>query len=299
MVTSSSTAYSRRAAPVREQALAALYVHRAAETDQLRRLLNPPPELKYLRYCLGDLRRQGLLRGVRRAHHPSIWSLTKEGTQIVSTWPEFAAQQRARRHTVLGARTAHTLAVTRTALAFVEDARRRGDEVTSTDWTPEVAHPIRDGATGGDRALIADALLRYTRIEPARAMLRAFVEVDRATESSERLASKIITYARFHDHVPISGRRTVVDTSGMRAWQRTYPVFPRLLFVLTGLDRRVLLNRVADLRAMVQEHPSAARFAMDVPVGAAILEDLEEHGASAPVWWPLQGPAVRTSWMDL
>ncbi|MFH8569572.1 hypothetical protein [Streptomyces sp. NPDC017993] len=32
---------------------------------------------------------------------------------------------------------------------------------------------------------------------PTRALLRAFVEVDRATESSERLASKVITYARF------------------------------------------------------------------------------------------------------
>ncbi|ANZ13369.1 Replication-relaxation [Streptomyces noursei ATCC 11455] len=299
MFTSSPTAFSHRPTPVREQALAALFVHRAAETDQLRRLLSPPPELRYFRHCLRDLQRQGVLSSVKRAHHPSVWSLTKDGAHLVANWPEFAGQRRVRRHTALGARTAHTLAVTRTALAFVEDARRRGDEVTPLDWSPEVAHPVRDGAGDGDRALIADALLRYTRTAPTRAMLRAFVEVDRATESSERLASKVITYARFHNHVSVSGRREVADVSGMRAWQRTYPVFPRLLFVLTGAGRKALLHRVADLRALVREHPATARFAEEVPSGAAVLEELETQGASAAVWWPLDDRVGRRSWMEL
>ncbi|MEK2479119.1 replication-relaxation family protein [Streptomyces noursei] len=298
MPTPSSTASSRHAAPVREQALAALFVHRAAETEQLRRLLAPPPELRYLRRCLRDLRGLGLVHSVTRAHCPSVWSLTDQGARNVASWPEFAGR-RLRRHTTMGARSAHTLAVTRTACAFIEDARRRGDEVTASDWTPEVAHPIRDGAGDGDRALIADALLRYTRTAPTRAMLRAFVEVDRANESSERLASKVITYARFYDHVPVAGRRSAANLSGMRAWQRTYPVFPRLLFVLTGAGRQALLHRVADLRAMVCEHPSTERFAQDVPVGAALLEELEELGASAPVWWPLDGRTGRCSWMEL
>lgn len=294
----STPASRRRAAPVREQALVALFVHRAAETEQLCRLLTPPPELIYLRRCLRDLREQGLVRSVGQAHHPHVWCLTPHGARNVMSWPEFAGR-RYRRHTVLGARSAHTLAVTRTALAFIEDARRRGDEVTASDWTPEVVHPIRDGAGDGDRALIADALLRYTRVAPERAMLRAFVEVDRATESSERLASKVIAYARFHNHVPVAGRRTAVDVAGLHSWQRTYPVFPRILFVLTGVGRQGLLHRVADLRAMVCEHPLTDQLAAEVPLGAAVLEELEEHGPSAPVWWPLGNESNRCSWMEL
>ncbi|MFF7415622.1 replication-relaxation family protein [Streptomyces lydicus] len=293
-----STTSFHRAAPVREQALAALFVHRAAETEQLRRLLTPPPGLQYLRRCLRDLQQRGLVHGIRRAHHPSLWSLTDQGAQDVATWPEFAGRH-PRRHTALGTRSAHTLAVTRTALTFMEDARRRGDEVTAVDWTPEVAHPIRDGSGDGERALIADALLRYTRVQPTRALLRAFVEVDRATESSERLASKVITYARFHRNSPVGPRGTATDTSGLLAWQRSYPVFPRLLFVLTGAGPRALAQRVADLRALVCEHPLTERFADEVPTGAAVLEEMEERGPAAPVWWPLDGRPGRCSWMDL
>ncbi|PNE43419.1 replication-relaxation family protein [Streptomyces noursei] len=283
---------------VRAQVLACLFQHRAATTDQLQRMLCPAPHPEYLRQVLRTLRGAGLAESYYRRRRPSVWFLTSTGRSSVVTWPEFRGR-RVSRLDPSHARGAHTLAVTRTALAFIEDARRRGDEVTSSDWVPEVAHPIRDGAGHGDRALIADALLRYTRTAPTRAMLRAFVEVDRATESSERLAAKVITYARFFDHVPVVGRHSAADPSGMRAWQRTYPVFPRLLFVLTGAGRQALLNRVADLRVMVREHPSTARFAEDVPVGAAVLEELEEQGASASVWWALDGRSGRCSWMEL
>jgi hypothetical protein len=48
------------------------------------------------------------------------------------------------------------LAVTETALAFVEDARRRGERCQPLDWLPEVHHPI-----GNDKAVIPDTLLYY------------------------------------------------------------------------------------------------------------------------------------------
>ncbi|MGY1495073.1 hypothetical protein ACW4TU_00210 [Streptomyces sp. QTS52] len=57
------------------------------------------------------------------------------------------------------------------------------------DWIPEVHHPI-----GSGEAVIPDALL-YCLRGPADAdngsMLRAFVEVDRATMGPERLAAKL------------------------------------------------------------------------------------------------------------
>ncbi|WAZ27366.1 hypothetical protein STRCI_008588 [Streptomyces cinnabarinus] len=37
------------------------------------------------------------------------------------------------------------------------------------------------------------------------------------------------------------------------------------------------------------QHPLVAALARDVPLAAAVLEDIEEHGPSAPVWTPLTG----------
>ncbi|MFJ3714100.1 replication-relaxation family protein [Streptomyces sp. NPDC090053] len=288
--------------PVREQVLAVLLQHRAATTVQLRSLLNvPPPHPETLRQCLRTLRTAQLVTSVDRAHHPSVWSLSTRGRATVTAWPQF---QNARRYrgTAGGLRSVHTLTVTRAALAFLEDARARGDEFTALDWTTEVSHSVRDGASDGERALIADALLRYTRAGEQRSMLRAFVEVDRATMSSEQLATKLITYARFHAAPAVlPGRRhtgTVTFTS-MPPWQRSYPVFPRTLFILTGAGPRALSQRIADLRAMVRQHPMVSAFAHEVPLGAAILEDIEEQGASAAVWTPLGERSVRCGWLDL
>ncbi|WP_306432477.1 replication-relaxation family protein [Streptomyces sp. A1136] len=96
--------------------------------------------------------------------------------------------------------------------------------------------------TGGEDRLIADAVLHYTATRPRRLQYRAFVEIDRATMSSERLARKLITYARFHDYTPqpIGRRGTVADQAAMLAWQRTYPRFPRILFILTGAPHYLL-----------------------------------------------------------
>ncbi|MFF7705264.1 MULTISPECIES: replication-relaxation family protein [Streptomyces] len=286
---------------MREQILSVLAVHRAATTTQLNQLLTPSPDTYHLRHCLRDLHSKGLVHSQARAHHPNIWSLTGPGLQTVLTWPQFQGRRPYRAGAAISAmRSSHTLTVTRTALAFLNDAHARGDEFGAMDWMTEVAHPIRDGSAGGERALIADALLRYTRTSPTRALLRAFVEVDRATESSERLASKVITYARFHSHVPVAGRREAGgDPTGLRPWQRSYAVFPRLLFVLTGAGPRALAQRVADLRAMVCEHPLTEQFAEEVAVGAAVLEEMEERGPSAAVWWPLDGRPGRCSWMEL
>ncbi|AVZ70915.1 hypothetical protein SLUN_00150 [Streptomyces lunaelactis] len=291
----------RQRVPVREQALAILFQHRAADTGQLRRLIEPPPHPETMRQCLRALRTAQLVVSHDRAHHSSIWSLTEQGRTAVTLWPQFKGARRYR-GSEAGLRSVHTLTVTRAALAFVEDGRARRDECSALDWTTEVAHPVRDGAAAGERTLIADALLRYTRTEN-RCLLRAFVEVDRTTESSEQLASKLITYARFHASPAASPSRRRTAASGgvgvLPPWQLSYPVFPRLLFVLTGAGPLWLGQRIADLRAMVRQHPLVGQMAEAVPLGAAVLEDLEERGASAPVWTPLghrQGPC---SWMDL
>lgn len=133
-----------------------------------------------------------------------------------------------------------------------------------------------------------------------RTQLRAFIEVDRATMSSERLATKLIEYARLWTYEPqIVGRpRTRQPAAPGPIWLRWYPVFPRVLVVLTGASRTVLGNRISDLQAMATEHPLVAALARQVPMGAAILDDLENPGPTGDVWKPLTGGKARP-WTEL
>lgn len=197
--------------------------------------------------------------------------------------------------TAASLKTPHTLAVVRTHLAFAAAARRLGHEHGPWDWTPEVSHSIGEG-----ERIVADALMYYIATDgEQRRKLRAFVEVDRSTMSSERLAVKLIDYARLFQYTaqPVGRRRPTTMTAGP-AWLRWYPVFPRVLFVLTGASRTRLENRMNDLQAMAAQHPLVAALACEVRLGATILEDFEQRGPTPPVWLPLTGGEYR-SWTAL
>ncbi|GAA2591879.1 hypothetical protein Stube_67270 [Streptomyces tubercidicus] len=45
---------------------------------------------------------------------------------------------------------------------------------------------------------------------------------------------------------------------------------------------------------MVCEHPLTQQFADEVGMSAAVLEEMEEGGPSAAVWWSLPGLAVTS-----
>ncbi|WP_228184030.1 replication-relaxation family protein [Streptomyces anulatus] len=285
------------------RALALLAQHRLVTSPQLHQMLSPGKARSRTATVLNQLRDDKLIAST---HVPGsgrlrAWFLTSRGARITAGWPEL------RGHSVLtpdsttdaSLRSGHTLTAVRTHLAFLRDAQERGDEYGPLDWVPEVSHRLPD--TGGEDKLIADSVMHYTVSSPRRLQYRAFVEVDRATMSSERLARKLISYARFHDYVPqpVGRRGTVADQGAMLAWQRFYPRFPRVLFVLTNASPVSLENRIEDLRAMASGHQLVSRLAGKVALGAAVLEDLEAHGASAPVWTPLSGPDERRSWTEL
>lgn len=90
---------------------------------------------------------------------------------------------------------------------------RLGHEHGPWDWTPEVSHPIGEG-----ERLSADAVMHYTVIDGQhRRKLRAFVEVDRSTMSAERLAVKLIEYARLFQYEaqpPAAASRSPPDRRG-------------------------------------------------------------------------------------
>lgn len=89
-----------------------------------------------------------------------------------------------------------------------------------------------------------------------RCQLRAFVEVNRATMSGERLAVKLIEYARLHQYEaqPVGWRRRAAAEPG---WMRWYPFLPRVLFVLTGASRARLRAGSATCRR--DGRPASAR----------------------------------------
>lgn len=286
--------------PLPHQLLATLALHRMATTSQLHTLLRPDAQRQTISAPLNRLRREQLLdcTVLPRSNRSRAWYLTPEGARLTRDWPALRGRPPypVTSLTAASLKTPHTLTVVRAHLAFVADARRHGDEHGPLDWTPEVAHAI-----GDNERVIADAVMHYTHITPQqRIKLRAFIEVDRSTMSSERLASKLIEYARLWSYEPQPpGRQRARPRPGTgAAWLRWYPVFPRVLFVLTGASPHTLANRISDLQAMVAQHPLVAALARDVPLGAAVLDDLETHGPTAPVWAPLTG-GEHCSWTEL
>ncbi|MFF0205855.1 replication-relaxation family protein [Streptomyces sp. NPDC005017] len=293
--------------PLPHQLLTALAQHRIATTDQLRAMLRPHAARQTVWAPLNALREKGLVDQIvlPASHRARAWYLTPEGARHTRDLPALRGRPP---YPVTAAnaaslKTPHTLTTVRAHLAFATDAARRGDEHGYLDWTPETAHPIGDG-----QRLIADAVMRYTLHHPSqgpeqeqgRLKLRAFIEIDRATMSSERLATKLIDYARLHTYQsqPTGRHRNQQNANPGPGWLRYYPVYPRILFILTGATPHTLTSRIHDLQAMTREHPHVAALAREVPLGAAVLEDLEAHGPRADVWKPLAGgPAC--SWTEL
>ncbi|NUR26033.1 MAG: hypothetical protein HOV83_09335, partial [Catenulispora sp.] len=178
--------------------------------------------------------------------------------------------------------------------------RRWGDVCRPLDWIPEVHHPL-----GSGEAVIPDSLLYYRRrldegdSEGEGVMLRAFVEVDRATMGPERLAAKIHAYERLFTYVPVTvgrARAPMRETLAEEDWRRRYPVFPRLLFVLDGTGPTGVANRLTALTASARL--TRPVFRASVPIYAASLTDLLHHGPSAPVWQPVTAPERQVRWTD-
>ncbi|WP_307530815.1 replication-relaxation family protein [Streptomyces umbrinus] len=213
-------------------ALAVLVQYRMATTEQLHLILAPRVRIEQTRRRLTKLRDEGLVDRITlpQAGRMRVWFPTGYGVQVAGEWPELRGRRPPRKvsdRTAVRLRAGHGLTVTETALAFLQDARRRGEVCRPLDWIPEVHHPIGNG-----EAVIPDALLYYRRGPEGGegSMLRAFVEVDRATMGPERLAAKVTAYARLHAYVPtIPGRRRPAfnQEPALEDWRKRYPLFPR------------------------------------------------------------------------
>ncbi|MFG2885735.1 replication-relaxation family protein [Streptomyces sp. NPDC048297] len=279
--------------------LPVLYQHRLVATSQLHRLFTPHARRPvYLRQQLAKLRAAGLVdattrRTSRLGRAELLWYITARGAGAVAHDPTIPRRgYRISPQTAASQLQEHTLTVVDTGVAFVEWARRLGHECSPLDWEPEIAHRIRDGETRGinDAFMIPDAVLRYTHTTTGgrRRMLSFFIEVDRATMQTTRLAAKLAAYARYQHYVPHSGGRRSRATR--EAWRDHYPAFPRLLIVLTGASDRVLANRIQDLRALA----TADQRVSLLTAGVTTLQLLQDKGPFAPVMTPLSGDTTPT-----
>ncbi|WP_435229191.1 replication-relaxation family protein [Streptomyces sp. Tue6028] len=284
-------------------ALAVLAQYRMATTEQMHTVIAPGVRSEQTRRRLAKLRDEGLVERITlpQAGRTRVWFVTQYGAQIASEWPELRGRQPSRTvsdPTAARLKVGHALTVTETGLAFVRDARRRGEVCRPLDWIPEVHHSL-----GGGEAVIPDALLYYqggSGNGGRGSMLRAFVEVDRATMGPERLSAKIGAYERLYRYTPVPFGRTrqsLVQEPGRENWRERYPLFPRLLFVLDGTGPAGLDNRIRALHA-AHWQLTQPDFIRDVTILAVPLTDLLGHGPSAPVWRPVQDPGRRVSWMD-
>ncbi|MFE1925985.1 replication-relaxation family protein [Streptomyces asoensis] len=287
------------------EALAVLVQYRMATTKQMHQIITPGVRIEQTRRRLAKLRAEGLVDRITlpQAGRTRVWFPSQYGVQVASEWPELRGRRPPRLVSdpvAVRLRVGHTLTVTETGLQFLLDARRRDELCRPLDFLPEVHHSI-----GSGEAVIPDALIYYQRAHRDGgdgAMLRAFLEVDRATMGPERLAAKLGAYARYHRYVPVpagGGRRRTVEAvqGGGEEWRRRYPLFPRLLFVLdatgpAGIDNRVRALHAADVDTAV------ASFLREVTVLAAPMTDLLQHGPAAPVWRPIRDPECRVGWME-
>ncbi|MFB7674086.1 replication-relaxation family protein [Kitasatospora purpeofusca] len=276
-------------------------MHRMATTARLHELVCPDVHVSRTRRRLNDLRKEGIIDRAVVNGREGLWYLTDRGRSIGAQLKEvshrssppapedpFEAKMRSE----------HTLAVLDAHLAFLQDARRRGDEYGYLDWEPEIYHRV---AEQGADALIADALMRYTVAGPERALHRAFIEVDRATMSSEALAGKLLGYARFHQLLPAPVRQRGVQVqSSVPVWRSYYPAYPRILFVLAGGGAQAQARRVRDLQALARSSPLVEMMFQTVRAGVTSLREIQESGPSAPVWSSLvDAQRERCGWVDL
>ncbi|TQJ37063.1 protein involved in plasmid replication-relaxation [Streptomyces sp. SLBN-115] len=283
-------------------ALAVPVQYRMTTTEQMHLITAPGVRIEQTRRRLAKLRAEGLVDRITlpQAGRTRVWFATGYGARVAAEWPELRGRRPPRLVSdpvAARLRVSHTLTVTETGLQFLLDSHRRGEVCQPLDFLPEVHHPI-----GGGEAVIPDALIYYQRgsRNGGGSMLRAFLEVDRATMGPERLAAKLRAYARLHQYAPapVGRRRTMEPVPEVKAeWRRHYPLFPRLLFVLDGTGPAGIGNRLRALHA-ADVDLAVASFLREVTVLAAPMTDLLQHGPAAAVWHPVRDPERRVGWMD-
>jgi hypothetical protein len=148
--------------------------------------------------------------------------------------------------------------------------------------------PLSAGRGRRRRTLFADAVLTYLRATATSIVMeQAFLELDRATLSVDRLVAELGRYADLH-----SAR----DPKGEPLWRRRYPSFPPVLCVLAGGSRKALGRRRQFALGLLRTDPQVEQ-AYGPQVYVCRLDDLANDGPFAPIFRGLTDPDRPIDWL--
>jgi hypothetical protein len=258
--------------------IASLGEHRVLSTEQVQTIHLPGRSLRRTQQILAGIEEAGLIHHVDTRVAPRrLWFVSERGAALAFELVGLEAQPRVLQAAdAAGPLRAHTLAVNDAAICFLKAARERGDEFGPFSWRQEVAHPMSRGRGRRRRTLFADAVLTYLRPEDGDTVLElCFLELDRATLSVDRLVAELSRYAQLY---------RATDAEGQPLWRDRYPVFPRVLCVLTGASREALTTRRTFASMLLRDHPAMAQARGEVAVSFCRLEDLQRKGPFAPIF---------------
>ena len=284
------------ATPVRNDILASLYQHRLLSTSQVWALHTPSTSRRWAQSVLAALERGGYVARVSTARsHEALWFVTEQGAEAtegagVARRPYRMTAERAR-----GPLQAHTLAVNDVGVAFVEAARRRGDDFDFWGWRHEAAHRVGDAGKGAE-TVIADAVIDYTAHTEG-ALLCRFVELDRSTMPLRELEAKLTGYARLYRYRPKPAGGWSADLP--QGWRQFYPLFPKILVILCGRPAHVLARRMRALLELVWANPNLRDVQTDDTDFDIFLTTLAELRAAGPFGPVFRRPAAPDTLVDV
>src|SRR5487761_1335689 len=265
------------------EVLGSVVRHRLLTARQVHELHLPGKSLRWAQEVLTNLARLGLVKHARLGRTEAAWYATDAGTRAVKG--EVAGRAKCRSRVTpaaaAGPLRAHTLAINDVGLSFVRAARQLGHECHPADWEHEVALRVSDRAKAGQGSdmLVGDAVRHYTRrfAEGDEVMVR-FVELDRGTETMQRLTAKLLAYRQLYSYRPKAGT----------GWRDRYLVFPKVLVVLAG---RLSTSQLERRRSTFLQLADQAGVAETITAMVTTLPELEERGPCAPIFWTVGADA--------
>jgi hypothetical protein len=205
---------------------------RVATTQQLRRIdfhdLTPRSAARQAPAVLASLaERQIVVKlerqvgGVRAGSRAAVWSLDLAGQRLASACGPAGGPSR-KPWTPSLAFLAHRLAVSEGYASLAESCRDGAADLLDFNTEP-LCWRRYASSFGGTRSLKPDA---YVRLGVGAVERGAFVEIDRATESSATLTGKLQAYRQYWE-------------TGREQERRGY--FPRVVFAVPDEDRKAVL----------------------------------------------------------
>ncbi|MFF7199271.1 replication-relaxation family protein [Streptomyces sp. NPDC008079] len=295
------------ASPERDDTITVLGALKVATATQIMRLVRPHlTDNKSIRNALLDLAKHGLVVSEGNTAGPrgrigapgrsgpaaqKLWRLTAAGLDYADQILEEGVDGGLARGVARGG-AKHAMAVNETVTAFVRGGTLPGTAAGICGigaFRTETHLPI---ASGSKAAVRVDAVLRA----PAAGVPVLMIEVDRGTESPERVAEKLARYDQYFARPVYDGKRhnAMIGEVEKLHWRTLFPPTgrpgtPPVALVFTGAGRTALagrMNRVLNLTAEHWQH-SFLDFHTgpgSVPLLLAMLDDLTAHGPKGPVW---------------